>query len=173
MTKNEVKTFMLRIKSYYQQFSTENYVLEEWYEKVKDYELKDLHNKLDFHLNGEYSDKIPQLHFLTRNLKTVKQKQNHKSAYIPCRICGKEFELNTQEHEWDKCEERCRRIQYLKAQATKHNFKINTELKMLSIDELDQIYYKVLNFTKDKIKHDEKYYGGEKHSINMVLQTRV
>ena len=68
MTKQEVVTFLERIKANYQSFLQTPYVLEEWYDRLKDYDKEDVYKKFEDHLNGELSSQIPKAHFITRYL---------------------------------------------------------------------------------------------------------
>ena len=50
MTKVEVIHFMEKIKAYYSNFSMKDYVVNEWYDKLKQYDVDDVYQKLDEHL---------------------------------------------------------------------------------------------------------------------------
>lgn len=95
MTKAETIKFMKKIKSYYSNFSIEDYVIEEWVERLKDYELKDLLEKFEQHLNGEYALEPPKLHFLIKYLKTKEEKEKTSHDYlVRCNLCGDEMYLS-------------------------------------------------------------------------------
>lgn len=173
MTKNEVRTFMLKIKSYFQTFSMEDYVINEWMQKLKDYDVSDLYDKLDFHLKGEYKDNPPKLHFLTMHLKTVNQKAKQFKMYVECKHCGTEFDYSTQEQEFEHCQEICGRKKYLEQEAQKYGFKIKTDLDEISEYELDLIYTKVIKHIKgllEKIDVKTTYEQQQLNAINNVLK---
>lgn len=93
MTKEETLDFMSKVKAHYQEFSTEDYVVKEWYEKLKPYDLADVEKKFEQHLNGEYKKTIPRLFSITSGLKTPEQKQKASVIRIRCQYCGKQIEL--------------------------------------------------------------------------------
>lgn len=94
MTKKEVSDFMEVIKAYYQNFSLEDYVVKEWYSKLKEFDYEDALEKLDEHLNGEYKNEIPKLHFLTKYLKTAEEKAKGQNMKVRCPYCDKVIEYD-------------------------------------------------------------------------------
>ena len=105
MTKVEVLKLLNKIKVYYPTFSLEDYVKEEWIEKLSPYSNDDVLRKFDEHLNGEYALEPPKLHFLTKFLKTEEEKEKFKGDYlIRCNLCGQEMYLSEYENEhYSKC----------------------------------------------------------------------
>ena len=87
MTKSEVITLLERIKANYQSFSQENYVLTEWYSRLKDYDAEDVYKKFDEHLHGELNSQIPKIHFITKYL--TKSADKGKTSYkVWCPRCN-------------------------------------------------------------------------------------
>lgn len=105
MNKAETIKFMRKIKAYYPMFSNEDYVIEEWVEKLKPYSKDDIERKFDEHINGSYALNPPQLHFLTKFLKTEEQKEKSLTDFIVrCNLCGEEMYLSDYDNEhYKKC----------------------------------------------------------------------
>lgn len=93
MNKVELKGFMQKIKANYQEFSIEEYVINEWYRKLKDFDIEDVEKKLEQHLNGEYRKMIPRLSFIASGLKTPAQKIASQEIIIRCHVCGEKINL--------------------------------------------------------------------------------
>ena len=166
MTNKEVKDFLLKIKSHYQNFSVEDYIVEEWCEALKNYEAIDVYKKLDKHLQGEYANNLPQIHFITKFLKTKKEKQKPLKATILCGYCGKSFDVNDEEG-WDKCEEKCRRIKYIKDKTAKYGLKLQSNLEDMEIEEIDKVYERLITYIADK--YSNKLDPRELSVINRIL----
>lgn len=141
MTRKEVISFMEKIKAYYQTFSMENYVINEWYDKLKDYDSGDVLNKLSEHLNGDYKNEVPKLHFITKYLKTPQEKARDEELKIRCMYCNEiiPFEEN------DKHLARHNSIIYIKSQEARIGKSLNEEKMMLaSEEEFERLYKKFL-----------------------------
>lgn len=93
MNKLETLHFMKKIKAYYQNFSIEEYIVDEWADKLKKYDINDVYQKLDQHLNGEYKNEIPKLHFITKYLKSADEKKDINDIYFKCARCNKNIAL--------------------------------------------------------------------------------
>lgn len=89
MNKLETLHFMKKIKAYYQNFSIEEYIVDEWADKLKKYNIDDVYRKLDQHLQGEYRNEIPKLHFITKYLKSDEEKKSINDIYFKCGKCKK------------------------------------------------------------------------------------
>lgn len=110
MTKSEVTHFMEKIKAYYQNFSLEGYVVNEWYDKLKKYDINDVYKKLDEHLSGEYRNEIPKLHFITKYLQTPTEKIKSEIIKVRCFKCNEIILLD----EYEKHISRHNSIEYIK-----------------------------------------------------------
>jgi hypothetical protein len=142
MTKVEVLKLLNKIKVYYPMFSLEDYVKEEWINKLKDYDNDDVLEKFEKHLEGEYSaTEPPKLHFLTKFLKTHEQKEKASTDFlICCDLCGEEMYLSTYDNEHhDKCLLIKSLISLLKKRG-----------EIVSYEELDQYPIETLNKIWDK-----------------------
>lgn len=141
MTKTEVLHFMKKIKSYYQNFAIEDYILDEWYDRLKPYSIEDVYKKLDEHLKGEYKNEIPKLHFITRYLKTPTEKVAAERILIKCAYCGEVIEL--EKH--DRHLARHNSIAYIKRNEGRIGKDFNEE-KMYNLTEVefDRLYKRFL-----------------------------
>lgn len=129
MTKQEVVTFLERIKANYQSFLQTPYVLEEWYDRLKDYDKEDVYKKFEDHLNGELSSQIPKAHFITRYLTKSSDKGKKNNYRVICGNCKKVLLLS----EYQKHMERHNSIEYMKIHS--YMFKTFDEEKLLKIPD--------------------------------------
>lgn len=166
MNKKEVEQFLLKIKSHYQNFSIEDYIVDEWVSALKNFDSIDVYKKLDKHLKGEYANNLPQIHFITKFLKTKKEKLVVKKGFIECRYCGKRY-ASENEIEWDKCEEKCRRIKYIKDKTKRYGLKLESNLEDMEIEEIDKVYEKLITYIVDK--YSDKLDPREASVINRIL----
>lgn len=93
MTRAELQNFMQKIKANYQEFSIEKYVIDEWYNRLKNFDLEDVNKKLEKHLHGEYRKAVPRLNFIVDGLKTPAQKEAEQVIRVRCSYCGCTLEL--------------------------------------------------------------------------------
>lgn len=93
MTRAELQNFMQKIKANYQEFSVEKYVIDEWYNRLKNFDLEDVNKKLEKHLHGEYRKAVPRLNFIVDGLKTPAQKEAEQVIRVKCGYCGCTLEL--------------------------------------------------------------------------------
>lgn len=163
MTKSEVLHFMKKIKSYYQNFAIEDYILDEWYDRLKPYSIEDVYKKLDEHLNGNYQNEIPKLHFITKFLKTPAEKSEEKIV-IRCAFCGKSIELEKHERHLT----RHNSITYIKRNERRIG-KVFDETKMYELTEVefDRLYKKILEALY-VVSKDEK----EKEILEKIIFVR-
>ncbi|MGN1351317.1 MAG: hypothetical protein ACI4VE_00745 [Clostridia bacterium] len=131
MTKQEVITFLERIKANYQSFLQTPYVLEEWYDRLKDYDKEDVYKKFEEHLNGELSSQIPKAHFITRYLTKSSDKGKEKNYRVICGNCKKVLLLS----EYQNHMERHNSIEYMKTHSDM--FSVFNEEKLLKMSEED------------------------------------
>lgn len=134
MSEKEIKEFMQRVKSYYQEFATDDYKFNEWKSVLKNYDNNDVHKSFEKHISSEqWGRNIPQLSFLVKYLVKVEDKNKCKDYYIYCPIC-KELMIN---NKFDKHYERCSSVLYLNSQSIKFfNKEIDRE-KYMNMDRVD------------------------------------
>ena len=139
MTKQEVIHFMQKIKAYYDYFQMEDYKINEWYDKLKKYDLEDVYRKFDQHLNGELKDSPPKLHYITRYLLTPEEKAKDRNDYlIECNLCGRTMTLSRYNNDHY---DRCSSINYLLRNFKKKNMNVSREeLESLSNEKFNDIY---------------------------------
>lgn len=79
MTKEQTKNLFRRIKSHYQEFTVDDFKVDEWHKELKDYDYDDVTKRFEFHLNSEdYGQVIPKLWFLKKGLITIGEKKESK-----------------------------------------------------------------------------------------------
>lgn len=107
MTRQEVKDFMERIRSYYpKQFIIDNYKINEWNSTLQFYDKDDVNAKFEQHQrNEEFRDKVPSLDFLIKYL-TPSTSRTNDFAY-ECRKCHKVF---GSKKDYESHYERCMQI---------------------------------------------------------------
>lgn len=106
MTKQEVKDLINKIKIYYPLFNLDTEeAMNEWLTRLSPFDNKDVLRKLEEHLSGERADNPPKLHFITKYLKTIEEKERMGNDYIIyCNLCGREMYLSDYNNEhYEKC----------------------------------------------------------------------
>ena len=167
MTIEDTKEFMKRIKQHYQEFSVDNYKIDEWYRELKNYDLEDLDRKLEDHLKSEqWGQSIPKLYFLTKYLMTSEEKKSTKTFLVSCPNCQKVINYNN----WDKHIERCNSVEYLNKQSIRFFGKeIDRDKYMTMSDEnFEEKYLMTLDLIKEK-GNDEV----EKKRIKNIKRTML
>lgn len=111
MTKTEVNKLLNKIKGYYNsQFFIDEYVIDAWYESMKDYDLEDAEKHLKDYLK-ENPDIAPKPHTFKRGLYTHEEKETMKNAKytVECNLCHRWMPFSEYERHYDRCLD----IQYL------------------------------------------------------------
>lgn len=144
MTKVEVLKFLNKIKAYYYSFSLEDYVKDEWIEKLKPYAKEDIEEKFEEHLRGEYALEPPKLHFLTRYLRTIDDKEKAgEDFYVQCGLCGQWLFLSDLENKhYPKCLVIKSLIPILEARGENVTYEILDEYDYSTLDRLFEKYGK-------------------------------
>lgn len=161
MNKAELKGFMQKIKANYQEFSIEGYVVNEWYEKLKNFNVEDVEKKLDKHLHGEYRRMVPRLSFIADGLKTPAQKEAEQVVRIKCSYCGNVLELK----HLDRHIARHNSIEYIKSR--EHYLgKDNNREELMNLTEVyfEKFYKQFLNDLYCVIED-----GAEKERIEKLI----
>lgn len=134
MNDKEIKEFMQRIKSYYQEFAIDDYKIKEWASVLKNYDNNDVHKSLEKHLGSEqWGRNIPQLSFLVKYLTKKSDKEKQKDYYMYCPLCN-ELMINTK---FDAHYERCSSVNYLNNQSIKFFNKPIDREKYMSMDQVE------------------------------------
>lgn len=146
MQKAEVITFMKKIKAYYQTFSMEDYIVAEWQDRLKPYDLEDVYAKLDQHLNGELKDQIPKLHYITKYLKTSAEKKMPSIDYlVDCNLCQRTMRLSEYNNHYDKCLSIKCLLTRLKKQGQEVAYEELEDLYDSKRNTYDRVYEKYMN----------------------------
>lgn len=163
MTYSDTKTLLNKIKSNYQNFYMNEFVVNEWHEELKDYSYEDVLKALDKHFRSEiYGEAIPKAYNLTRHLLKEDEKGRQGIYYVKCQNCGAELQFTDYTTHIDKCN----KIQYLKYQALKYNLVLNEpqKLYLISDEQLDNLYDKVLLYVLKNTKDEH-----ERERINKII----
>lgn len=152
MTRIEVFHFLEKIKAYYQNFSIEEYVINEWYDRLKKYDLNDVYKKLEQHLNGEYKNEIPKLHYITKYLKTPKEKSESNDYCFRCNQCNAILRMSN----YDQHMSRHNSVDYMLKKSKQFNILIKfneQQLNEISDENFNKFYdlfiEKLIEFEKD------------------------
>lgn len=158
MELKDVKVILKRIQVNYPSFVNDSYVQSEWYRELKDYDIEDVMKKLEEHMrSSEYGGTIPKLYFLTKYLKTAKEKQKVEHLKLQCKFCG-EF---ISEEKFDEHFERCLDIDFI-VRKRKALFQKETNAeeikryKILSKDIFDSKYLEFLDKIYNLVSKEEK-----------------
>ena len=149
MTKQEVISFMKKVKAYYPYFSIDDeQIMDEWAKRLEPYSESDVHKKLDEHLFGEYGKELPKLHYLTRYLKTEEEKEKMKHDHlIRCNLCGQEMFLKEYEETHFK---KCLLIRALIPVLKKKGEEVTIEdLQKYEYETLEKVWDKYVPLKKD------------------------
>lgn len=145
----ETTKIMERIKQHYQEFIIDDYKIDEWHNELSKYDFKEVNDKLDQHMRSEqYGQYIPKLFFLTRNLKTLKQKAEKKEYIVICPFCKSYLNYD----KFDSHRERCSSVEFLNEQCNRFNMKPidKDHYRKMPQEQFDEIYYKMLRFINSK-----------------------
>lgn len=143
MSLNETKEIMQNIKAHYQTFSIENYVFEEWYKVLKEYDFDDVMEKLVDHLTSNEHKEIPKVYQLVKYLSTTTEKQNQKeidsSFKVCCNLCDRWMTMSEYENHYGRCLD----IEYLVSKSKKIGKPTTrAELSKLTQTQIQALYEK-------------------------------
>lgn len=149
MEKNEIKSFLGKIKAYYRYFdNTNKETVEEWIKRLTPYRTEDINKRFEEHLKGEDRHDPPMLHILISNLSTEEQqrKTTPNDYIIRCNLCGKEMGLS---HYDNVHYERCLLIKSLvKVLEDRGEHTSYEELEKYDTATLDKVWLKYMPITK-------------------------
>ena len=151
MTKEETKNLFRRIKSHYQEFSIDEFKLDEWYKELKQYSYEDVTSRFELHLSSEeYGQLSPKLWFLKKGLRTIDEKKESAVFKNPviCQICGKPIDLRIYETHYNKCSA----IYYMQRELIRlYNKHVPREqLENMSEEDFNAKYETMLSIVKNK-----------------------
>ena len=154
MTKQELKDFMQRIKSHYQEFIIDDYKMNEWYKELKDYDYFDVNTKLEEHLKSQdYGSYIPKVHFLTKYLTKSNDKSKIKIHKVQCPNCHAEVLIDDFDNHYDRCSS----VDYAIAKTKQYLNKTLNRESLMNMPQIEFVekYEKLLKYILQNTK-DEK-----------------
>lgn len=141
MTKEETIKVLHKIKAHYQEFALEDYVINEWHEKLEKYEYQDVLERFNKHLNSEFRNRYPRLNYIVAGLKTPEEKAKQEAINIRCSVCNEIIPYL----KYDKHIARHNSIAYIKSREHYLNKTYNEEKMMnASEEEFNKFYDKVI-----------------------------
>ena len=150
MTKQEVINFLKKIKANYQSFSMEDYVINEWYDRLKPYDIDDVYLKLDQHLKGERCSEIPKIHYITKFLKEPSEKSKSlDNCFVDCNLCHRTMTLKQYDDHYGKCLS----IRYLMRKIGNVSYEELEDLYDKDKETYDKVYLKYSGGTNEKPKN--------------------
>jgi len=165
MTKQEVKDFMQRIKSHYQEFIIDEFKFNEWFNELEEYETTDINRKFEEHLKSEiYGNYIPKINFLTKGLRKIGESGYDKSKmYVRCNLCHNNVALD----KWNEHFDLCNDIDYMNFLSEKYLKKSIDKQKCYEMpkNEFYEKYKKALQFAYSKEQNEE-----EKNRLKEIYQ---
>lgn len=168
MELKDVKVILKRIQVNYPSFTNDSYTQSEWYRELKDYDMEDVMKKLEEHMRSEqYGATTPKLYFLTKYLKTTKEKQKVEHFKLQCSICGKFVD----EELFDKHYERCLDVNYIYLiRKIYFDTEISDEMKEryrnLSDESFNTKYMEFLDNVYDRVSKEEQ------NRINTIINPK-
>lgn len=141
MNKQETQKLTNTIKGYYNsQFFIDEFVINAWYEELKNYELQDAIDHIKKYVK-EFPDTPPKPHTFIKGLLTREQKRQlaNEKYFVQCKLCHKWMGMK----EYDEHYGRCLDIEYLVNVAKQKGEKISREeLEHCKADILNKLLYK-------------------------------
>lgn len=141
MTKTETQKLTNTIKGYYNsQFFIDEFVINAWYEELKEYELQDAMEHIKKYLK-QYPDTPPKPHTFIKGLLTRQEKQKlvNEKYFVECNLCHKWMGMN----EYEKHYGDCLTIDYLISIAKEKGENITRkELEHCRKEVIDRLYEK-------------------------------
>lgn len=178
MEKKDTINFMQRVRSYYPEFTIDDFKINEWHSQLKDYDTQDVNNRLDKHLKSEtYGDYPPKLNYIIMGLTKAKEKGIVKEYYVACNNCGEGVNYS----QYDEHYRKCSAVDYVIREMKNYLGKEVTREQLLKID--DNVFWNkydaLLELIKNKLQdNDDKKkliqaYFGEIDLSNEDIKTII
>ena len=161
MTKAETQKLTSIIKGYYNsQFFVDEFVINAWYEELKEYEIQDALEHIKKYLK-QFPDTPPKPHTFTKGLLTREERQKlaNEKYFIECNLCHKWMGMN----EYDEHYGDCLNIEYLVNVAKEKGETVTRkELEHCRKEVLDRLYekYKPTDIWMPKGINESNYISG-------------
>ena len=150
MERKDTITFMQRVRSYYPEFTIDDFKINEWHSQLKDYDSEDVNQRLDKHLKSEtYGDYPPKLNYILAGILKTKDKDAVRKYDIQCANCGAVLDY----FNYDEHIRRCNATEYVIREMKKYLNKDVTreQLENMSDDNFWDKYDAMLAIIKDKL----------------------
>ena len=105
MNKQETQKLTNTIKGYYNsQFFIDEFVINAWYEELKEYELQDAIDHIKKYVK-EFPDTPPKPHTFIKGLLTREEKQKlaNEKYFVQCKLCHKWMGMNEYDEHYGRC----------------------------------------------------------------------
>ena len=161
MTKTETQKLTSIIKGYYNsQFFVDEFVINAWYEELKEYEMQDALEHIKKYLK-QFPDIPPKPHTFTKGLLTREEREKlaNEKYFVECNLCHKWMGMN----EYDEHYGDCLNIEYLINVAKEKGEGITRkELEHCRKEVLDRLYekYKPTDTWMPKMINESNYISG-------------
>ena len=150
MEKKDTINFMQRVRSYYPEFTMDDFKTNEWHSQLKDYDAEDVNGRLDRHLKSqEYGDYPPKLNYILAGIIKTKDKDAVRRYIIRCANCNKDLDY----FNYDEHIKRCNAIDYVIREMKKYLKKDVTREQLENMSEkiFWDKYDAMLQIVKDKL----------------------
>lgn len=141
MEKVETQKIINKITTFRQTFLIKKDTIDEWHKVLKDYDYKDVDEKLDeYFRESKNFGQYPDPYYLTKYLVKSKEKFSMNNITIKCSLCG---EIVLQQ-EYEAHFDRCSSVDYVIRMYRKHYHRIlnREDLKKLPDDKFEEMYWK-------------------------------
>lgn len=150
MEKIETVKIIDKIKTFRQSFLKEKDTIDNWHNVLKDYDYKDVDNKLDeYFRESKNFGQFPDPYYLTKFLVKTNEKFSVDNIMVKCTLCGKPISQEKQEEHYDRCSS----IDYVCRMYEKHfDKKLNVdELWELPKEKFESMYWRFCNNLYNKL----------------------
>ena len=184
MTRNETQE-LINLVSLYRPNYTNSFddrqitsLINEWFSKLNEYDYADIKTNLNNFFRDE-SYRTPTPYDLIKGTRTISQKNSKGQTFIYCDVCRKPLRvfIDKETNKMNRTEanahiDRCHSIRYLTQLYKKYFMReILKEdiqnMKSMSRQEFDDVYYKILEKAYERMNN-----GEEKQLLKTVLETR-
>lgn len=176
MNRREVSDFLRKIKCYFQNFSVNDFVLEEWGNVLKNYDSEDVYKSYYKYLNSDSKNELPKIHVLVQNLKTKEEKNKNIKYIVLCPLCKTKISLSN----LDKHYERCSSVDFICRMSKKYYNRVLNRNDLLQLNE-NEFMLRYMKFCKNLLNdcQDDKDLSvisaivNPKENIDIVTKMKI